>query len=86
MVEREQQVGDVLPKKRIFSKMVPLGRGRTYFFDVKESKNQEKYLIISESRLINGTWEKSRLILFPDVISPFASAMREAVTFLKEPE
>ena len=67
---------------KLFSKMVPVGKGRTYFFDVKEAKNQEKYLAISESCLKNGTRERYRLIVFNDCLPQFTSGMSEALKFI----
>ena len=65
--------------KAIYSTMVRAGR-TTYFVDVKEAKNGNKYLSIAESR-INGDQKKERVTLrvFGETIEPFRQAVDEAV-------
>lgn len=61
----------------LFSTMVRSGR-TTYFVDLKEAKNGNKYLSLSENR-INGD-EKKRVTLrvFGDSIEEFRKAVDEA--------
>ena len=65
--------------KAIYSTMVRAGR-TTYFVDVKEAKNGNKYLSIAESR-INGDQKKERVTLrvFGETIESFRQAVDEAV-------
>lgn len=77
MVEKQ------LNQTSLFSKTLQAGKGRVYFFDIKEAKNNEKYLIISESRLRNGTRERFRLIVFNNSLPGFTQAMGEAIRFIQ---
>ncbi|MFQ5870397.1 MAG: DUF3276 family protein, partial [Candidatus Zixiibacteriota bacterium] len=49
---------------------------RTYFFDLKESKDGNAYLVITESRPKGESdeWERSRLLVFPDHAQEFLEA------------
>jgi len=63
-----------------YSKMVKAGR-ITYFFDVKEAKNQTKYLTITASQPSqNGDkkFVKRSIRIFSDAIAEFTSSVEEA--------
>ncbi len=62
----------------LFSSMVRSGR-TTYFVDVKEAKNGQKYLTITENRLEDGD-KKSRVTVrvFKESIDQFRQAIDEA--------
>ena len=64
----------------IYSTMVRAGR-TTYFVDVKEAKNGNKYLSISESK-IDAEQQKKRTTLrvFSDSIDQFRQAIDEAAS------
>lgn len=70
-------------RERLFSKMVKAGRGRTYFFDVKQAKNNEKYLVISESHLNEkGDRDRAHLLVFHKDIPGFVEAVKDSVNFI----
>lgn len=52
--------------------------GRTYFFDVKETKEGKKYLTITETRLREGVRERHRVMIFEEGITEFMQAINEA--------
>ena len=53
---------------------------RTYFIDVKETREGSRYITISESkRLKNGEYEKHRIMIFEDHIYDFTEALNEAL-------
>ena len=64
-------------REEIFSRVVRAGK-RTYFFDVKETRNKERYLTITESkrRFNNETqnffYEKHKLFLYKEDFDKFA--------------
>ncbi len=58
------------------------GRGRTYFFDVREAQGGGRYLVISESRRTDSGHERSRVVVFPDQLGEFAEALRQAAATL----
>jgi hypothetical protein len=68
-------------RKELFTRRVSAG-SRTYFFDVKESAEGAKYLLISESRDIHGKWEHSRVMVFEEHMQPFLAALQAAGCFL----
>jgi len=52
----------------------------TYFFDVKQAKNDNKYVKITQSRIVKDTNEKKRtsFILFATDVVKFADALHQA--------
>lgn len=59
-------------------------KGKTYFFDVKQAKNGNKYLSISESWLDkSGQKKRSTLTVFSDHLAEFAQALAQAQTQTK---
>ena len=69
-------------RKELFSEKVLAGK-RTYFFDVKETVDKEKYLVISESR---PGGEKSfvhnRIMVFEEHINNFSQGLKKALDFI----
>ena len=59
--------------------MVKAGK-RTYFFDVKQAKSGEKYLVITESKLVGPGYgrQRSTVMVFADAIADFLAQL-EAV-------
>lgn len=68
----------------IYSTMIRAGR-TTYFVDLREAKNGNKYLQISESR-IDADDKKSRstIRIFTDSIEQFKQAIDEAAVSAKQ--
>ena len=71
-----------------FSKAVKAGK-RTYFFDVKETKQGEKYLTITESkRKFNGddgsfSYEKHKIFLYKEDYAKFQNALNGVIEFIE---
>ncbi len=61
----------------IYSTMVRSGR-TTYFVDVKEAKNGNKYLSITESRIDGDEKKKTTLRVFGDTVEEFRKAIDDA--------
>ena len=73
-------------RQELFSISVAAG-SRTYFFDVKESVNGNKYLKISESRRDpEGEFEHSRVMVYEEHIEQFLDGVKQAVHFMTEGE
>lgn len=69
-------------RKELFSEKVSAGR-RTYFFDVKESADGAKYLVISESRQVGGeSYEHNRVMVFQEYLVAFSGGFNEVVEFM----
>ena len=62
------------------SKIVKAG-GKTYFFDLKQTKEGKSYLIITESRFLGEDKERERvsIMVFPDHAQDFLAATQEMV-------
>ncbi|HNW68522.1 MAG TPA: DUF3276 family protein [Bacteroidales bacterium] len=75
-------------KNEILSRAVRAGK-RTYFFDVKATKSDEKYLTITESKrkfnADNGTffYEKHKLFLYKEDFSKFKNALEAVLDFIE---
>jgi hypothetical protein len=68
-------------RKELFSQKVAAG-SRTYFIDVKESKEGTRYLVISESRRSGEGHEHERVMIFEENFPFFANALDAAFEFL----
>lgn len=71
-----------------FSKVVKAGK-RTYFFDVKTTRQNEHYITITESKKIfedNGSahFEKHKIFLYKEDFEKFMDSFNEALQFIKE--
>jgi len=63
----------------LFSEKISAGK-RTYFLDVKKSREGVQYLTISESkRKEDGKYEHLRVIVFEENIPAFLEALNRAV-------
>ena len=53
--------------------------GRTYFFDLKETEEGKKYLLLTESRRTKDGQEflRSTMVLFPEQAQEFGEALGE---------
>ena len=73
----------------VFSKAVRAGK-RTYFFDVKSTKNDDYYLTVTESnRRFNADngkffYEKHKLFLYKEDFEKFSDSLAEAIDKIKE--
>jgi len=61
----------------IWNKRVDCG-SRTYFFDMKETKEGKKYLTLTETRLREGVRGRHRVMIFEEGIAEFIQAINEA--------
>lgn len=71
----------------VYSKVVRAGR-RTYFFDVKATRNDDYYLTITESRKKtnrdgSSTFEKNKIYLYKEDFQKFADGYEDAVSYIK---
>ena len=75
-------------KQEIFSKAVRAGK-RTYFFDVKATRNDEYYLTITESKKRfdeDGKFhfEKHKLFLYKEDFQKFMDGAKEVIDYIVE--
>jgi hypothetical protein len=71
--------------KEIFSERVVAG-SRTYFFDVKESEDGTRYLVISESRQTGSTFDHHCIMVFEEHMERFSEIFDQAVWTLARRE
>lgn len=65
------------PPNAVYSTMVRAGKV-TYFVDVKEAKNGNRYLSISETRIDGEERKRTTMRVFGECIDPFRQALTEA--------
>jgi hypothetical protein len=74
-------------KQEIHSKVIRAGK-RTYFFDVKSTRNDEYYLTITESKrryAENGKfqYEKHKIFLYKEDFEKFADSLEEVIAYIR---
>jgi hypothetical protein len=74
--------------QEIHSKVVRAGK-RTYFFDVKSTRNEEYYLTITESKKRfedNGSfhYEKHKIFLYKEDFQKFTECLQGIIDFINE--
>ncbi|MBN1986588.1 MAG: DUF3276 family protein [Prolixibacteraceae bacterium] len=72
--------------QEIYSKVIRAGK-RTYFFDVKSTRNDEYYVTITESKrryADNGKfqYEKHKIFLYREDFEKFVESLEEVVGFI----
>lgn len=71
-----------------FSKKIRAGK-RTYYFDVKSTRNSDYYLTITESKRIQGEaddnpiFEKHKLFLYKEDFEKFTDGLRESLAYIQ---
>ncbi len=60
---------------------------KTYFFDLKQTRDNKPYLLLTESRFKGEGEERERvsITIFPESAAPFGQAVAEMVSRLSEP-
>ena len=75
-------------REELFSRPVRAGK-RTYFFDVKATRGDEKYITITESkrRFSNEQnrffYEKHKIFLYKEDFEKFAEGLEEVINYIK---
>jgi hypothetical protein len=86
--EGSQNQGENKFREEVYSKAVRAGK-RTYFFDVKETRKEEYYLTITESKKKfdqDGRYhfEKHKIFLYKEDFDKFADGLSEIIGYIKE--
>lgn len=68
-----------------FSKKLRAGKRRTYFFDVRSTKQGDFFLTITESkkRFDSDGYEMHKIFLYKEDFNKFMEALNEAVDYVK---
>lgn len=75
-------------RQEIYSNVIRAGK-RTYFFDVKSTRNDEYYLTITESKrkyTENGKfhYEKHKVFLYQEDFEKFTDSLSDVIQFIRE--
>ncbi len=86
--KEERKKPDERFRQEIYSKVIRAGK-RTYFFDVKSTRNNEYYLTITESKKKfseNGKfhYEKHKVFLYQEDFEKFTESLEDVVQFIHE--
>jgi hypothetical protein len=87
-MEDNEKIDRDRDKEEIFSRTVRAGK-RTYFFDVKATIAEERYLTITESkRRFNNEqgkffYEKHKLFLYREDFEKFINGLNDAIEFIQ---
>lgn len=74
-------------KEELYSQSIPAGK-RRYFFDVKETKGGDKFVVMTESRKVfdNRTgefyFEKNKMFLYKEDFEKFRQGLDNALSFI----
>ena len=74
-------------KEELYSQAISAGK-RKYFFDVKETKGGDKFIVIAESRKLfdNNTgsfyFEKNKMFLYKEDFEKFQKGLENAISFI----
>lgn len=69
----------------VYSKRIKAGKRRTYFFDVRETRGNDYYLTITESRkrFDSDGYDRHKIFLYKEDFNKFIKGLTEAVDFVK---
>lgn len=69
----------------VYSKRIKAGKRRTYFFDVRETRGNDYYLTITESRkrFDSDGYDRHKIFLYKEDFNKFIKGLSEAVDFVK---
>src|SRR4051812_47700716 len=69
----------------IYSKRIRAGKRRTYFFDVRETRGNDYYLTITESRkrFDSDGYDRHKIFLYKEDFNKFIKGLNEAVDYVK---
>lgn len=70
--------------KTLYSKRISGGKSRNYFVDVRQSEKGNKYLVVAESRIAEGSWTTQRVVVFSDHVGEWKQTLDEAIMILGE--
>ena len=69
----------------VYSKRIKAGKRRTYFFDVRETRGNDFYLTITESRkrFDSDGYDRHKIFLYKEDFNKFIKGLSEAVDYVK---
>lgn len=84
----ESKRSEEISRQEIYSKSVRAGK-RTYFFDVKSTRNEEFYLTITESKKKYSDrgqfhYEKHKIFLYREDFDKFLEGLEDVVRYIRD--
>lgn len=72
-------------QESVYSKRIKAGKRRTYFFDVRETRSNDYYLTITESRkrFNDEGYDRHKVFLYKEDFNKFLKALSETVDHVK---
>ena len=69
----------------VYSNRVKAGKRRTYFFDVRETRGNDFFLTITESRkrFDSDGYDRHKIFLYKEDFNKFVKGLNEAVEYVK---
>ncbi len=69
----------------VYSKKIKAGKKRTYFIDAKKAKNDDYYLVITESirRLDSDKYQKHKIFLYKEDFNRFLAGLEDVMNYFK---
>jgi hypothetical protein len=68
----------------VYSKKLRAGKKRTYFFDVKKTKGDDYYVVLTESaRRPDGSSERHKIFVYKEDFNRFVQGLNEVVDHVK---
>ena len=69
----------------VYSKRIKAGKRRTYFFDVRETRGNDYYLTITESRkrFDSEGYDRHKIFLYKEDFNKFIKGLGDAVDYVK---
>jgi hypothetical protein len=69
----------------VYSQRIRAGKRRTYFFDIRETRGNDYYLTITESRkrFNDDGYDRHKIFLYKEDFNKFLKGMTEAIDFVK---
>ena len=85
--ENNEQKYDNTEKKMdsVYSQRIKAGKRRTYFFDVRETRGNDFYLTITESRkrFDSDGYDRHKIFLYKEDFNKFIKGLGEAMDYVK---
>ena len=86
-MEENERKEDMEERDKIYTKTVRAGK-RTYFFDMKRTRNEDYYLTITESKRkvdMEGSqnFEKHKVFLYKEDFEKFSEGLNEVINYIK---
>jgi Protein of unknown function (DUF3276) len=84
-VAYEQNDNSEKKMESVYSKRIRAGKRRTYFFDVRETRGNDFYLTITESRkrFDSDGYDRHKIFLYKEDFNKFIKGLGEAMDYVK---